>query len=67
MSEKKKTVEEKLSRLEEIVGLMENPETSLDDAIELYKEAALLAKECQQTLRTAELTVQEISFDRNGE
>ena len=67
MSEKKKTVEEKLSRLEEIVGLMENPETSLDDARELSQEAALLATECHQTRRTAELTVQEIAFDRNGE
>ena len=67
MSEKKKTVEEKLSRLAEIVGLMDTPETSLDAATDLYQDAALLAKECQQTLRTAELTVQEIAFDRNGE
>ena len=67
MSEKKRTVEEKLDRLEEIAGLMENPETSLDEAIELYKEAALLAKECHQTLQTAKLTVQEIAFDRNGD
>lgn len=57
------TFEEKLSRLEEIVKLIENEETPLEKAIELYAEAAKLASECNKTLEEAELSLKEIKVD----
>ncbi len=60
-----KTFEEKLLRLEEIVRLIENEETSLEKAIELYSEAAKLASECNRTLKEAELTLKEIKVDKD--
>ena len=58
-----KTFEEKLSRLEEIVKLIENEETPLEKAIELYSEASKLATECNKTLQEAELSLKEIKVD----
>ena len=60
-----KTFEEKLLRLEEIVRLIENEETSLEKAIELYSEAAKLASKCNRTLKEAELTLKEIKVDKD--
>ncbi len=57
------TFEEKLSRLEEIVKLIENEETPLEKAIELYGEAAKLATECNKTLQEAEISLKEIKVD----
>ena len=57
------TFEEKLSRLEEIVKLIENEETPLEKAIELYGEAAKIASECNKTLQDAELSLKEIKVD----
>lgn len=65
MSEKK-GLENKLKRLEQIVELIENENTSLDEAIKLYSEAAELAGECNKALREAELTLREIKID-NGD
>lgn len=36
---KKMTFEQAIKRLEEIVDLLENNETSLDDSVELFKKA----------------------------
>ena len=64
MSEKI-TFEQKLSRLEEIVKLIENDDLSLEKAIELYAEATKLAAECNKTLNQAELTLKEIKVDND--
>ena len=60
-----KSFEDKLLRLEEIVHLIENDETPLEKAIELYAEAAKLASECNRTLKEAELTLKEIKVDND--
>ncbi len=57
------TFEEKLYRLEEIVKIIEDEETPLEKAIELYGEAAKLANECNKTLQEAELSLKEIKVD----
>ncbi|MDX9925501.1 MAG: exodeoxyribonuclease VII small subunit [Ignavibacteriaceae bacterium] len=49
--------ESRLNRLEEISGLLENNQTSLDDSIKLYEEGINLAKICFTTLKDAELKV----------
>ena len=59
MSEKT-SFEQKLSRLEEIVKLIENEKTPLEESLELYAEVAKLAAECNKTLNQAELTLKEI-------
>lgn len=59
------TFEQKLSRLEEIVKLIESEDTPLEKAIELYAEATKLAAECNKTLSQAELTLKEIKVDND--
>lgn len=53
MAKKTKTFEEALSRLEEIVTLMEKGELSLDDTVKLYKEGVELASFCGGKLTDA--------------
>jgi len=42
--------EKSLSRLEEIIGIVESGETGLEDAMELYKEGIALSKACGELL-----------------
>lgn len=48
------TYEEAEKRLEEIVAIMEQADTSLDTSISLYKEGIELAKFCEEKLNNAE-------------
>ena len=57
MAKKTKTFEEALSRLEEIVTLMEKGELSLDDTVKLYKEGVELASFCGGKLTDAKQQV----------
>jgi exodeoxyribonuclease VII small subunit len=60
MSENK-TFEGNIQRLNFIIKEIENPNTELDMALELYKEAAEIIVECNKKLSQAELTVKEIT------
>ena len=40
-----KTYEEAMTRLDEIINLLENNEASLDESLDLYKEGVSLAAE----------------------
>ena len=42
----KKTYEEAMARLDEIINLLENNKVSLDDSIALYQEGVELASYC---------------------
>lgn len=53
----KKTFEEKLKRLQEIVGLLDQGNVSLDDSLKLYEEGMELAVQLRQTLEEAELKI----------
>jgi len=44
----------KLSRLNEIVDMMEDEDTNIDDLSTLVKESAKLIKDCQKALREIE-------------
>lgn len=57
---KKIGFEDAIKRLEEIIGTIEEPETSIEASIELYKEAAELIKICTKTIDEAELQVKMI-------
>lgn len=55
-----KSFEENMSELEKIVEKLENGDVNLDDAIEEFKKAMDLIKECDEKLKTAEDTIAEI-------
>ncbi len=55
--------ESKLKRLEEIVGELEADPIDLDRSLKSYEEGVSLVKECLDTLKTAELRVQELSLE----
>ncbi len=52
-----KSFEEKLKRLQEIVGLLDQGNVSLDDSLKLYEEGMELAVQLRQTLEEAELKI----------
>jgi exodeoxyribonuclease VII small subunit len=51
---KKPDFERSLARLEEVVGRLESPQLSLDDAMKLFEEGVELSRECQSQLEEAE-------------
>ena len=67
MAKKTKTFEEALSRLEEIVTLMDKGELSLDDTVKLYKEGVELASFCGGKLTDAKQQVTILSVGLDGQ
>lgn len=56
----KKTFEQSMNRLEQIVLLLEKNEQPLDETIKLFEEGLKLAKDCDLQLKEFELKVEEI-------
>ena len=56
-----------LKRLEEIVRQLESGEAPLDDAIKLYAEGDRLKRQCEARLKDAQMRIEQIQFDRDGE
>lgn len=59
---KSQTFEASLTRLEEIVQILEKGESSLEDSMKLFEEGTRLSKECGKKLETARqkiITLQE--------
>ena len=56
----KKTFEENMSRLEEIVSLLERGDATLGDSMALFEEGTKLAAKCSALLDTAELKVSKL-------
>ena len=54
MSKKELSFEENLNELEIIVKKLESGEVNLDDAIAKFNEAMVLAKKCDEKLKSAE-------------
>lgn len=57
MAAKKKTFEESMQRLEEIVSQLEKGEAPLDESLALFEEGMRLAADCGKKLDQAELAV----------
>ena len=53
MSKKEFSFEEAMSRLEEIVRILEGGKTSLNDSMKLYEEGVALVREANELLSTA--------------
>ena len=49
--------EEAIKKLDEIIVLLENPDVSLEDSINYYKNGAELINLCRKELEKAELLV----------
>lgn len=67
MSEKSKTFEESMLRLEEIVRRLEKGDAPLEDALSLFEEGTALAKSCNELLSKAEQQVVKLSKGADGE
>ena len=62
-NEKNFSFEEKLAELEKIVNNLESGEVPLDDAIEEFKKAMVLVKECDEKLNSAQEAIAKIVND----
>ena len=62
-----KTFEENLKRLEEIVKILEEGNSSLDDSIKLFEEGISLSKLCNATLEDARQKITLLSELESGE
>ena len=59
--DKNLSIEQIFKRLDEIVSMMENDKTSIDEMVSLYDEGAALFKQCKKKLLTAESKINVIS------
>jgi exodeoxyribonuclease VII small subunit len=57
----KKTYEQMMVELREIVRKIDDSSTSLDESIALYEQGILLIQACEQILTTAELKITELT------
>ena len=62
MSDIKITFEDAMKRIEEIISMLENGNTSLDESIELFEEATKLCAFCNERLETAEQKIKSLSI-----
>lgn len=61
------TFEENLTRLNDIVGQLENDKLPLEKALELYKEGIDLSVDCKKSLESAKLSVNAMNGDNSDE
>lgn len=62
----KLSFEEALIQLENIVRDLEGGKIKLDDAVEAYEKAIALKKFCEEKLKAAQLKIEKIETDANG-
>ncbi len=67
MAKKPLKFEQALSRLEEIVTAIEQGEIGLEESIERYEEGMGLIRHCRTVLSEAELKIQKLQADADGE
>lgn len=63
----KKTFEQSISELEEIVSQLEGGNVTLDESLELFEKGIKLSKSCQQMLDAAEKKVSILMTNDDGE
>ncbi|MDY0132229.1 MAG: exodeoxyribonuclease VII small subunit [Desulforegulaceae bacterium] len=62
----KKTFEESLLKLDEIVNSLENEELNLEDAVKKFEEGIKLSKFCEEKLDEAEEKIMILKKDMEG-
>ena len=63
---KSKTFEENLTRLEEVVKLLEDGSVPLEESMKLFQEGSDLAASCGKLLDRAELEIVKLTRDSDG-
>lgn len=63
MKNSEMTYEQAVTRLEEIVALLEKKDTPLEDRIKLFEEGTKLAAFCNEKLATAKQKITELTKD----
>ena len=66
MATKKKSFEEKMHRIEEIVNALERGDAALEDSLALFEEGTKLVKECNAELVSAEQKVVKLMKGTDG-
>ena len=61
------TFESALKALEEIVSQLDDGAIELDKAVEAYEKGARLKKHCEKKLKEAQLRIEKIEVDKDGE
>jgi exodeoxyribonuclease VII small subunit len=64
--EKKKSFEENMARLEEIVGKLERGDAQLSESLSLFEEGTKLATSCSKMLEQAEQKVVKLTKGPDG-
>ena len=67
MAAKKKPFEESMTRLEEIVSILERGESNLDESLALFEEGTKLAAACSKQLDQAEQKILKLTKGPDGE
>ena len=67
MAGAKKSFEENMARLEEIVSLLEKGDAQLADSLALFEEGTKLVKDCSATLEKAQQQVVKLQKGPDGE
>lgn len=67
MAAKKKPFEESMTRLEEIVSILERGESTLDESLALFEEGTKLAAVCSKQLDQAEQKILKLTKGPDGE
>ena len=62
----KKTFEESMARLEQIVRAMERGDVALEESLNLFREGTELVQHCQKILDEAQLQVKKIVVAPDG-
>lgn len=57
----KKSYEESVKRLQQIVAELEKPDISLEQSMKLFEEGVVLVKDCGEILETAQQKVEQLS------
>ncbi len=66
MSGNKKSFEENMQRLEQIVRLLERGDAPLEESLKLFQEGTALVDSCGKLLDNAELQVKKIASAADG-
>ena len=67
MAAKKKPFEDSMTRLEEIVSILERGESTLDESLALFEEGTKLAAACSKQLDQAEQKILKLTKGPDGE
>lgn len=67
MSEKKRTFEENLKRLEEIVRALESSDAELDKSLALFEEGTALVRSCTKELDEAQMKITVLTKEQTNE